>query len=338
MMQKLVTVDSLISTASRVAHGVHGRVAGQRLLILIYHRVHSQADAIFPHEMDIARFDQLMRFVARSFRVMTLGQAVARLARDELPPRALVVTFDDGYADNAELALPILQRHGLVATFFVSTGFLDGGLMWNDSVIETVRACRHTEMDLESFGLGHRSLRESADRRALIENLLPRIKYLSLIEREQAISRLRKLSGVANLPVDLMMSSEQVRQLNRAGMEIGAHTVNHPILMTLAPAEAEREIVGGRDRLQELINAPVQVFAYPNGRPGSDYDHSHVELLRRLGFSAAVSTVPGVAGAGTDLHQLPRYTPWGHSTAAWAMRLFMHLKNTRYDVARAPGC
>ena len=330
-------LDPLVSTASRIAHGVYGLTAAPRLSILIFHRVRARTDAIFPAEADAAHFERLMRLVAQSFHVMTLGDAVSRLQRGELPPRALVVTFDDGYADNADVALPILQRCGLSASFFVSTGFLDGGRMWNDSVIEIVRACPHATIDLEEFGLGVCSLAGPLEKRAAIEMLLPRIKYMTLSARDEAIAHLQRLSGVAHLPVDLMMRSEQVRQLHRAGMEIGAHTVNHPILTTLTTTEVEHEIAVGRNRLQEIIDAPVDVFAYPNGKPGRDYDASHVELLRRLGFAAAVSTAPGVARLGDDRCQLPRLAPWGQSLATWATRLLLYQRNTHYAIAAAGG-
>lgn len=302
-----------------------------RLSILIFHRVHARSDTIFPDEPDAARFDRLMGFVARSFRVMTLGDAVSRLAQGSLPSRALVITFDDGYADNAEVALPILQRHGLVASFFVSTGFLDGGRMWNDSVIECVRACHQQEIDLECFGMGRCSLGTAADRRHAIGALLPRIKYLSLAEREESIATLQRICRVTELPTDLMMRSEQVREMHRSGMEIGAHTVRHPILTTLSTSEAEREISEGRSQLQTIIDSPVDMFAYPNGKPGRDYDHSHVRLIDRLGFRGAVSTAPGAARSGDDLFQLPRFTPWGDSMAAWSARLVLNQRNRDFQ-------
>lgn len=307
-----------------------------RLSILIFHRVHARTDSIFPHEPDAIRFERLMRFVSRIFRVMTLGEAVTCLANDSLPSRALVITFDDGYADNAEVALPILQRCGLTASFFVSTGFLDGGRMWNDSVIECLRACPHWELDLKSFGLGRFALTGPAERRRVIETLLPRIKYLSLAEREDAITRLQQLCGVAALPTNLMMRSEQLRAMHRSGMEIGAHTVKHPILTTLSTAEAEYEITQGRRQLESIIDAPIDMFAYPNGKPSRDYDYSHVLLLKDLGFRGAVSTAPGVGRSGDDLFQLPRFTPWGNSMATWATRLLLNQRNTQFKTA-APG-
>jgi peptidoglycan/xylan/chitin deacetylase (PgdA/CDA1 family) len=297
------------------------RVASERLSVLIFHRVLAKPDPLFPEERWAAQFDALMRMVASAFTVVTVGQAQALLARGQLPARALAITFDDGYADNAEIALPILRRHGIAATFFVSTGFLDGGRMWNDSVIECVRRSRQERIDLSALGLGVRSLGDAASRRGLIDELLPKIKYLDLSGREQAIDALHAACGRPELPINLMMTSQQVRELHQAGMEIGGHTVNHPILQSVPPQQAREEIVNGRARLEDIVQAPVEVFAYPNGKPGRDYGPEHVALVRDAGFRCAVSTAHGTVRACSDVMQWPRFTPWNHSPAAWMARL-----------------
>jgi peptidoglycan/xylan/chitin deacetylase (PgdA/CDA1 family) len=329
-------VDRFVAFLAGRSLSVLGAVTSPRLSILTFHRVHPNTDSLYPNEPDARSFELLMRFVARSFRTMGFSEALQCLTDGNLPPRALVITFDDGYADNAEVALPILRRHGLKATFFISTGFLDGGLMWNDTVVECVRACRHTELDLEAFHLGRYSLAGLAERREVISTLLPRIKYLGLAERELATTRLQRACGVADLPMTLMMRSEQVRQVHQAGMEIGGHTVHHPILTKVSPIDAETEVSEGRARLQEIIDASVDTFAYPNGKPGRDYDDSHVVLLKRLGFRGAVTTVAGVCRAGDDLLQLPRFTPWGTSLGAWTLRLLLNQRNTRFETATRP--
>ncbi|MCU0943281.1 MAG: polysaccharide deacetylase family protein, partial [Hydrogenophaga sp.] len=111
--------------------------ASARLSVLIFHRVLAQPDPLFPGVPDVRRFDEVCRWLARWFRVMPLDEAVRALKRGNLPARAAAITFDDGYADNHDQALPVLRAHGLPATFFVATGFLDGGRMWNDTLIES---------------------------------------------------------------------------------------------------------------------------------------------------------------------------------------------------------
>lgn len=326
------------------ALGMMGRMAvrglsaasGRRLSILIFHRVLPAADPMFPDELDARRFDGLMSLVARSFQVLSLADAVQRLARDSLPARALSISFDDGYADNHDVALPILQRHGLSACFFIATGFLGGGRMFNDTVIESLRHSPLQRVDLGDFGLGVFDLQTPAQRTAAVQAVLPSIKYLMPAQRPQALERLQRICQPRCLPDDLMMLPAQVQTLHKAGMDIGAHTVCHPILCSVDDAVAEREIIDSRQQLQVLIDSPVSLFAYPNGRPDRDYAHRHAEMVRRLGFAAAVSTAPGAATAAADPFQLPRFTPWDHSPACWMARLIAMRRAGSFGLAR-PG-
>ena len=328
-------MDLLIALAARYGTSLFGALTSPRLSILIFHRVHARRDNIFPLEPDAVQFERLISFLARTFHVISLGEAITHLTQGSLPPRSLVITFDDGYADNAEVALPILQRYSLTASFFISTGVLDGGRMWNDSVIECIRACRQSEIDLEEFGLGRRSLSGDGAQLRVIETLLPKIKYQPLIEREESIKALHRICGVTDLPTNLMMTSEQVRKMHHAGMEIGAHTVNHPILSTLTNSEAIIEIAEGRTKLESIINAPVDIFAYPNGKPDRDFNDRHVSIVKNLGFRGAVSTAQGISSTGDDLFQLPRFTPWNESLAIWAAHLFLNQYRTKFEIARS---
>jgi peptidoglycan/xylan/chitin deacetylase (PgdA/CDA1 family) len=218
-----------------------------RLSVLGYHRVLPRPDPLLddPAADDFAR---TMAWVKEAFNVVSLADGVTALARGTLPPRALAITFDDGYANNATTAAPILQRHGLPATFFIATGFLDGGRMFNDTVVEAVRAAKGDTLDLASIGLGRHRLGTLAERRSAIASILAAVKYRPLHERTTLAERVADIVG-ARLPRDLMMSSEQVRRLAQMGFDLGGHTVNHPILAGLAESDAWREIEGNRRQL-----------------------------------------------------------------------------------------
>lgn len=298
-----------------------------RLSILIFHRVLAAPDPLFPGEVDANTFDRICGWVAELFNVLPLDVAVERLRRGDLPARALAITFDDGYADNHDTALPILQRHGLTATFYIATGFLDGGRMWNDSVIEAIRRCTQPILDMTPLGfdgLGELPLSTAGERRAAIDALLARIKYRPVAERLQLVSLLERISG-AEMPEDLMMSSDQVRAMHNAGMQIGAHTVSHPILAKLDSDVALQEIAQSRLRLESLIDAPVRMFAYPNGVPGKDFTAESVALVKKLGFDSAVTTGWGAARGDADPHQLPRFSPWDRSRSRFALRMMRNL-------------
>ena len=129
-----------------------------RLSILIFHRVLAEPDRLFPEIPTAESFETCMRWVRGWFNVLPLTEAVDRLYAGTIPSRALAITFDDGYADNEVLAAPILNRLGMSATFFVSTGFLERGCMWNDRVIEAIRASANAEIDLHQLGLGRSPL------------------------------------------------------------------------------------------------------------------------------------------------------------------------------------
>lgn len=304
---------------TRIAFAAAGRE--RALSILALHRVYTARDELFPHEMDDRQFTDLVGHLARNHPVLPLGEAFEALRRGSLPPRAVAITFDDGYADNATVAAPILRRHGMVATFFVSTGFLDGGLMWNDEVIECIRRCTATEIDLGSLGLGRFDLDTPERRRQAVEAVLPRVKYQDLEARRELLARLREVCRPGPLPTDLMMTTAQVRSLVAAGMEVGAHTVRHPILACIEPARAREEIGRSREVLSALCGTAVDVFAYPNGVPGTDYRAEHVAMVRECGFRCAVTTAAGIARATDDPHQLPRYTPWDRALWRWSLRL-----------------
>lgn len=297
------------------------------LSILIYHRVLAKKDPLFPTELDAIEFENQIRMVKSCFNVIPLIDAVRHLKAGTLPSRAACITFDDGYADNAEVALPILRKHGVSATFFVATGFLDGGRMWNDTVIELVRRTAADAIDASSLGLGLHPTATVEQRQQAISALIGQLKYLSFDDRAAQVDRLCDL-GKTELPSNLMMASTQVRELRQAGMDIGGHTVLHPILAKLPTAQARDEIVRGKEMLQEIIGESVRLFAYPNGKPDSDYKAEHVAMVKELGFEGAVSTSWGGQKKNDDLFQLPRFTPWDQSRLRFILRLAKNLVST----------
>lgn len=296
-----------------------------RLSVLIFHRVRAERDPLFPQELTAAGFAELCGWLSRWFNVLPLSDAVDRLREGRLPARAAALTFDDGYADNHDVALPVLQRAGLPCTFFIATGFLDGGRMWNDTVIESLRRMRPGPLALSGLvpGLSSVPCSTAMERRAAIEQVITRIKYLDPADRLALVERIAERAEV-DLPRDLMMSSVQVRRLHGAGMTIGAHTVNHPILARLPRHEAYREIVDGKRRLEALIGESVQHFAYPNGQPGTDFHAESVSLVKAAGFRAAFTTAWGAASPASDLMQLPRFTPWDRTPGRFAMRMLQN--------------
>jgi len=297
-----------------------------KLSIVIYHRVLLEPDLLLGQKGDIASFDTHLRILSRNFNILPLSQAVKMLRTNTLPSRAVCITFDDGYADNAEIALPILKKYSAVATFFVSSGVLNGGRMWNDSVIESIRRAQGDILDLTQLGLGSYSIQTVAERQTVLMMLINKLKYMPQKQRHEWVDKLSTLIAAA-LPDNLMMTSDQVRKLHREGMEIGAHTISHPILARIDNSIAYNEIAEGKKMLEEIINAPVNLFAYPNGKPNKDYLVDHVKMVKEIGFDAAVSTAWGAAQKGNDIYQLPRFTPWDLNEGFFVLRMTRNMLN-----------
>ena len=294
-----------------------------RLSILIFHRVLDRPDPMQPGEVDAVQFDEICRWIGELFNTLPLDEAATRLRDGTLPSRALAITFDDGYEDNYRVALPILTRHRLPATFFIATGFLDGGCMWNDVVVEALRCAPGAELDLRGIdgcALSTFPLRDPHERSVAAAQILKAVKHMPLLQRLEVVEAVAS-RAVAQPRTDLMMSSAQVVSLYRAGMQIGAHTQHHPILAVLGPDEIRREIGTSKAELEGLIGARVSLFAYPNGRPKLDYNSTAVDIARDLGFTAAVTTAWGAGHSGVDLMQLPRFTPWDRDRWRFVGRL-----------------
>ncbi|MGH8178391.1 MAG: polysaccharide deacetylase family protein [Steroidobacter sp.] len=289
------------------------------LLVLIYHRVVPKPDPLLAAEPDARTFAAQMDILRSTFNVIPLTEAIERMRKASLPKRAACITFDDGYVNNLEVAAPILAERKLPATVFVATQFMSGGRMWNDTVIEIARRAQG-ELDLTRFGLGRYVMGDTAARRDAFRAILDAVKYLEPTERARRVNAIAEHSG-ADLPNDLMMSAQMIRRLHAQGVEIGAHTESHPILAKTSEEQARSEIAGSKATLEDVIGAPVTMFAYPNGRPHTDYAERDVALVKACGFRGAVSTAWGCARHDSDLFQIPRVAPWDRTPARFAARL-----------------
>jgi peptidoglycan/xylan/chitin deacetylase (PgdA/CDA1 family) len=316
---------SLAEAAARLAMTVASR---DRLSVLIYHRVPAQPDELLPGEPCAAEFERTMRWVKSVFNVIPLEEGVAGIKSGKLPRRALSITFDDGYANNATVAAPILKRLGLHATFFIATGFLDGGRMFNDTVIEAIRGYKGDMLDLEAVGLGVHSTGSLEDRRRAIDAILTGIKYRSEGERGTLADDVARAARVVP-PDNLMMTSEQAAGLARSGFELGGHTVTHPILAQLEIGSARYEIEDGRRRVEELAGSRARLFAYPNGKPERDYVRASARLVRELGFEGAVTTSRGAAHTGSSPYEVPRFTPWDKRLDRFTFQLWNNAARTQ---------
>jgi peptidoglycan/xylan/chitin deacetylase (PgdA/CDA1 family) len=305
-MKRALFHSGLLSLA-----GLARRRAGG--LVLRYHAI-SDGAAEVPYAtpdicLPVEVFRLQMAFVKRAYTVLALDELVERVGRGAtLPPRALAITFDDGYADNHRLALPVLGELGLPATLYLATGSLEGGPpLWMSAVRALVLGARAPALavpGLPPIVLGPPG-RRGPEARALTRALVP----LPPDERAARLAAAAAAAGVdpGRLLAGVMLDWAQVRELAAAGWTIGAHTVTHLNVALAAPAEAEAEIAASRDAIAAAIGRPVRHFAYPNSGGAHRYfDGSVAGMLGRLGFRSAVTSRPGVVGPWTDPFAVPR--------------------------------
>jgi len=295
---------------------IRGATERNSLAIFAYHRVLPLPESLlYPFQSMVMPRDLFERQIAhlkQHYTTLTLAEAVYRLRARDLPPRSVAVTFDDGYRDNFEHALPLLKKYGVPATFFVVTGALDGKnrFLW-DEVVSRVRQIHHE-------GTAGALLREStpgwlAERLRLLESgeppettgerIVRDMNRSRMCEREAGLKVLRDATpgdrGHADPP---LLSWDEVREMRRAGMLVGAHTVTHPFLDELDPATARNEIRESIRTLEERLGEPVSLFSYPRGR----FKEFVKPFLQESGIEAAVTTETGRNAPGVDPYELRR--------------------------------
>lgn len=273
----------------------------------MYHGVCAGARAEAPFagrgkHVPAADFDRQMSWLARHMRPIGIEELVACLeAGRPLPPRSVVVTLDDGYRNNHDVALPILARHRIPAIVYVTTGFVEGAPFWVDRVDAAAAA-----MAAASSLPADAAQRLAAETRA-------RGKRLAAGERERLVRDFAARAGLdladlppENRPRDIRaLTREMVRTLHRDGITIGSHTVNHESLSRCDTALLQSETVEAKRRLEDWIADPVPHFAYPNGRP-EDFDARAEAAVRAAGYRSALTTVHGTVRRGDSQWRIRR--------------------------------
>jgi len=292
--------------------------------ILIYHRVNPWPSSFAIDVTPPDRFRRQMEHLARRYRVLPLEELWQRSREGSLPSRSAAVTFDDGYADNHEFALPVLRSLGIPATVFVVTGCIGTGVIpWHDRVLAAFERTTRTEATLRGDPQPASLVGVGARRKAAFR-VLGALKPLDEPDRLAEVSRVEELLGAgadaAAAGGPLMLDWDQIRAMRRGGIAIGSHTVTHPILSRQSSERVWDEVTRSKKEIEEAIGEPVTLFAYPNGRP-EDYTPETVALVRRAGYDVAVTTTFGVNDGGDDPLLWKRGTPWEADLPRFALKL-----------------
>lgn len=304
------------------------RLSTPRALLLMYHRIANPPLDPWGLAVSPSLFLQHLNVLRQWMHPISLSDFVQGCLWGNLPPRAVVLTLDDGYRDNFTHAFPLLEKFNVPATIFISTGYTGTEQpFWWDELTHILLQTPHLPHTLTLIVAGTPytwDLTEPGDistskqhaswyyeqeaptrRHALYLELWNHLARASHTDRQKALSDLRNWSSsrLTASPDELPLRPTEIQALNNSELiTIGAHTITHTSLSGLPASQQHHEISQSKLQLEQWTASPVSFFSYPHG----EYDETTLETMRKSGLIAACGVTPEPAGYGTDLFQLPR--------------------------------
>ncbi|HPF98889.1 MAG TPA: polysaccharide deacetylase family protein [Kiritimatiellia bacterium] len=294
------------------------RSCGALPRILAYHGAESALDPLLNYDgfhVPADAFRKQMEHLARYYRVVPLGDIVnAAVKGSSVPPLSVALTFDDGYRNNVEVVAPILESFGFPATFFVTTGFIDGtSRPWWDLLRAIVV---RTGVSSLAWGGTAYSLVSQADRVCAVIAIEAQCRGMKAADREAALNALASTSGVDVCEVGPpIMTWIDVRALLKRGFDVGPHTVTHISLGVEGPEAVARELAESAVQLSSQTGVTPRLCSYPYGG-AVDVPAGVESQLGALGFAGAVTSTEGLVLPGCDVFRLPRLNVTGKHVGA----------------------
>lgn len=276
----------------------------KEIRILAYHRVEElKNEELYPYDPELisvtpAEFEWQMEYVKQHLNPISLSELVGYVkGKNKLPPRPVIITFDDGFDDNYRCAYPILKKKGVPATIFLSTGYIGSrGTFWYDQLVYDI--CAAKELDINVVDLDVVITRNDSIemKREKAYEILEAVKKISNTERLNVLERIGLICKPDRKQEDLAKSVpltwEQVKEMSNNGIEYGSHTVTHPIMSNLNVAELKTELVNSKNRIEEMVGMPVETIAYPVGMAYA-FNNSVIKAAKSAGYVLGLSYIHG---------------------------------------------
>ena len=289
-----------------VALWVRRRLRLPILTVFAYHRVAepTPGSEMDPDVIDATpeAFAQQVAFLSRAYQVVNIDRLVGFLDGEPLPPNPALITFDDGYRECLDVAVPILSAHGVSATFFIATHYVtERKLFWWDRIHILVARSGRARLAMtypEPFEL---RLDSSESRRASLTRLLRLVKDHHGLDLPRFLDELGRAASVPwdaaeerQLAAMTLMNWDEIRSLRSSGMDVESHTRTHRVLQTVPDEELEAELAGSRHELEAELGEPVRALAYPTGRPMNN-DARLLGAVAAAGYRLGFSNVSGMS-------------------------------------------
>jgi len=305
-----------------------------RVVVIVYHRVGPCKDPWSLDTISGPLFESQIKYLKTMYKIISFKDYLNSKSDENLiEKRYAIITFDDGYKDIYIHAYPILKRYNVPATLFLTTGHIETNkLFWWDQIgyaiwktkLKSIKTAQNNSI----------SLKYSYNKLQYISKIVEYVKQMEENDKNDYIEDLINQLDI-NIPKNIenmTLSWEEIIEMYNNGFDIGAHSVNHPILTKIPTKQAEYEIVQSKIDIEKHIRAKVDGFSYPNGTD-QDYNQQIVDILIKNKFKYAVTVIQKVATLNSDNYHIERIMPgWDYSSfKLFTCGLYSDIKSKKYN-------
>jgi len=300
-------------------------------VILFYHGFKNQKDWFLSPKMNIESFEKQMRYIRNRYNIITVDDLVDSVKNgNDFDRPSIIISFDDGYRDNYDLAFKILEKNNIPAVIFLTTGLIESlNAPWIESIAYALQNTEKESVILpDLFGNSPIDISTNKKKRDLWQMLFEKLHYLEHEQKIALVADTLNRIGANQSYYRVMLSWGEIQIMSKKRVSFGSHTVTHPNLNKMQIQNAMNEIEESKKTIEKELNQAVSIFAIPNGKT-EDFNEVLREYCKKIGFEGVVTTNFGYVTSKSDPYNLPRVSfPAPISQFSFELaRLFLKSKN-----------